>query len=715
MEIEKEIEEIRKKFSTEFVKFYLAEIEKTKRRNIYEKLCEFAGKYLKIRSKKIEEKISKDIIFSDLNVLPYEVISLTLLTLFISFFISLISFLLLPDIGFLFFLLPFVLSYLVFTYPSFLSKVNKIQMNGESVKAICYMVLYLENNPVFEGAIYYAAEKLKGILGKDFKKLIWDVQTGRFKDFSSALRFYIPKWIEWNENFVRALLLLSSINYIRREEERKNLLSRTLNFILEKNLEETKVYVERIKGPITILFLFGMLMPAIGLVVFPIISLFLQTTVKPSYLIIGYLVILPSALLFFIHRLISLRPGAVFIVDISRHPKLPKSNYVRLFGYDFPIIHIAILIFLIISFYSLLHFFDFIYTYYKLDENKKRELVRIENSLFVREEEKDKLKVMEFGYDSQCLISPFSSNVYLNYCLLIYSFLIPLAFGIALLIIFYFRSFQKIKIRNEIKDIEEDLPNLLITIGNFLEQGNSIEICLEKGAEEYKKVGMENKPGYKFLTLSIERLKKFGISLQELFFGKDGMINFFPSHLLEESLKILIDVSKKSVITAGKIAKTVARYLNNILETEFRLKELLSDVRGNLKMQASFLIPIMTAILTAAGVFIANILAFLYDFFKKIEEPLGATGAISGIFASLIEGYENSVPLSILFTIISLYNIINTVLMSFLLSGIENGFDEVARDYEIYSNLKYSFLIYNICALIFIFMFFTIYQSIVGI
>jgi hypothetical protein len=667
---EKKIEELKKNFSTYYINFYLKELEKSERRNWYEKLCYFSRKIIPIKFS--TKKLKESVIFSNLNILPEEVISLSIFSFLFFFFISTILYFLFTDIGVLVFSLPFGITYFLYSYPDFKAKVNKIQTKGESIKIITYLVLYLEYTPNFEAALDFAAKRVKGILSDDLKKIVWEVRIGQASTLREAIEKYVPKWLQWDENFVRALIMLFSVTYITSSEERKKILNKTLNFILEKNLEETKIYVEKIRGPITLLFMFGLLLPSLGLVLFPLVSVFLHFTVKPAYIIIGYLVILPLFNLFLISRLISLRPGAFLIIDISKHPKLPPYNYFNFKNYLIPILPFVLLLFISISYFGIVHFIDFYSQYYKYYEIKQRveELIRKENEITIEN--------------------------------LFYAFNIPIAFGLSIFLFFYLNSFQKVKIRKEIKDIENDLPNFLTIMGNFLENGYPLESSIEKTKEEYERLGMKEKTGYKFCDLISKKIRA-GEDVQTAFLES---INFFPSVLLEETSRLLLETVKKSVRSAGSLIKVYGRYIENIFQADFRLKELLSEVRGNLKMQAQTLLPIINAIIAATGVFIINMLSMLSGWFKKLES-IGLVG-FSDVINILVSDFRKVIPLTIMQTVLGVYTAIIIILMSFLLSGIENGFDVTARDNEISENLKIGLLTFFMTSIISLVLFYKI-------
>ena len=667
---EKKIEELKKNFSTYYINFYLKELEKSERRNWYEKLCYFSRKIIPIKFS--TKKLKESVIFSNLNILPEEVISLSIFSFLFFFFISTILYFLFTDIGVLVFSLPFGITYFLYSYPDFKAKVNKIQTKGESIKIITYLVLYLEYTPNFEAALDFAAKRVKGILSDDLKKIVWEVRIGQVSTLKEAIEKYVPKWLQWDENFVRALIMLFSVTYITSSEERKKVLNKTLNFILEKNLEETKIYVEKIRGPIILLFMFGLLLPSLGLVLFPLVSVFLHFTVKPAYIIIGYLVILPLFNLFLISRLISLRPGAFLIIDISKHPKLPPYNYFNFKNYLIPIIPFVLLLFISISYFGIVHFIDFYSQYYKYYEIKQRveELIRKENEITIEN--------------------------------LFYAFNIPIAFGLSIFLFFYLNSFQKVKIRKEIKDIENDLPNFLTIMGNFLENGYPLESSIEKTKEEYERLGMKEKTGYKFCDLISKKIRA-GEDVQTAFLES---INFFPSVLLEETSRLLLETVKKSVRSAGSLIKVYGRYIENIFQADFRLKELLSEVRGNLKMQAQTLLPLINAIIATTGVFIINMLSMLSGWFKKLES-IGLVG-FSDVINILVSDFRKVIPLTIMQTVLGIYTAIIIILMSFLLSGIENGFDVTARDNEISENLKIGLLTFFMTSIISLVLFYKI-------
>jgi hypothetical protein len=63
-------------------------------------------------------------------------------------------------------------------------------------------------------------------------------------------------------------------------------------------------------------------------------------------------------------------------------------------------------------------------------------------------------------------------------------------------------------------------------------------------------------------------------------------------------------------------------------------------------------------------------------------------------------------------TVLGTYNSIVIILISILLSGIENGFDITARDYEISENLKAGLTIFIIFSIVSLIVFHQVLSSI---
>jgi hypothetical protein len=693
--------DMRKGLSREYIEFLLEEQQQREVRNWYEKLCKFSES-LKIKpSKSMEEKSKLDIVFSGLNVTPTGVLSASIFSLiFLTILMSAFFFIYseitklfikdaTTDTSTLAFLLviPLISFWYIYTFPSFRANVVRVQAGDESIKVILYMAIYLKLNPSFEGAVNFACTHSKGPITEDIKKAMWDLQIGKYRTVEQALGTYTSKWVWWNEDFVRSISLLYGVLIEPSEAGREAILRKALSFILDTTHQKMKKYVEDVSSPIMMLHVMGLLLPAIGLIMFPMVSIFLHQGVSVPQLILGYVVVLPAFNLFFINRILQKRPGAFMVPDISKHPELPPEGFfVAKLGKAkiyVPILILSILVGVLTMTYGLLHFAELTTNLY----NPPIDIV-------------DRLGCQVGSNPIECILLDEAKMSPKN---LVATFSITAGAALAVILYFYLNSFQRIKIRNDIKNIESEFQIGLFSLGNFLSEGYPIEVGILKSLEEYKKLGMEKRPMYGFFLRLYESMKNFGTTFKKALFDKEeGLLKYYPSVLIDEIMKILADASEKSAILLGSISKTIASYLENVYAIEAKIRELLEETRSSIRLQASFVIPMVTGMVGALGIFILNMLRILAEKLAEIEKTLGISilsesGSAATTFINYLVGdFTKVVPMTVLQATIGIYTVEVVALFAMLLSGIENGFDKTARDWEISQTLIKAILIYGV-------------------
>jgi hypothetical protein len=656
----------------------------------YEKFCKFAESLKFKPTAKMEEKFKLDIVFSGLNVTPMGVFSASLLCLIV-FMLLIVPFaFILPDISAMVFLaiIPLILFWYVYSYPSFRAHVVRVQAGDEAIKVILYMVIYLKLNPSFEGAVNFAVTHAKGPITDDIKKAMWDLQIGKYRTVEEALSVYMNKWAWWNEDFVRSISLLYGVLIEPTEAGREGILKKALSFILESTHLKMKKYVEDISSPIMMLHVMGLLMPAIGLIMFPMISIFLSTQVSIPQLALGYVILLPLFNLFFINRILQKRPSAFMVPDISKHPELPPEDFFEIktgkLKIYVPILILSILIGTLVMTYGIFHFVDLL-----------GNLISPPQDLVANSGGKCKTP-------KECILL---QEATMNVTNIAATFSVTAGFAVMAILFFYLRSFQRIRIRNEIKNIEAEFQLGLFSLGNYLSEGYPIEVGMQKSLEEYQKLGMQKRPVYNFFERLYANMKNFGMTFKRSLFDKEyGLLKFYPSVLIEEVMRILADASEKSAVLLGTISKTIASYLENVYAIEAKIRELLEETRSSIRLQASFVVPMVTGIIGALGIFILNMLRILAEKLADIERNLGMAflagkpGDVSGksFLDMLVGNFTNIVPMTVLQAIIGIYTVEVVALFAMLLSGIENGFDNTARDWEIAQNLMKAITVYGV-------------------
>ena len=690
----KDVERRKMVLSKEYLNFLLEEQRTKEPRTLYEKFCKFSQK-LGIRPpKQWEKKLQEDIVFSTMNLTSTGVFSGALLALFItSYFSFTLSFLINdPSMMVILFVLPIGAFYYIFSYPSFRAQVLKVQTGDEAIKIILYMIIFLKLHPSFEGAVNFAAAHTDGPISTDIKKAMWDLHVGKHKTIEQALSTYMPKWAVWNEDFVRSLTLLYGVLSEPSETGRESIQRKSIDFLLTNTHRRMRSYVEDITGSINILHIMGMLLPVIGLIMFPMISLFLHQSINPFLLAIGYTVVLPMILLFFSNRLLLKRPSAFMVPDVSKHPELaPPGKFFLKFNrkrFVVPILPLAILIGIFIMIYGLLHFVDLYTELSIISKNLQVEILKKEAELSITN-----------------ILSTFS---------------ITGGFGMIFFLFFYLRSFQRIKIRNDIKNIESEFQIGLFSLGNYLSEGYPIEKSIQKSLDEYEKLGMRKRPIFYFFSRLLYNIKNFGMTFKRSLFDKKyGIILYYPSVLIEEIMRILSDASEKSTVLLGKISKTIGSYLEDLNKIEAKIRELLEDVRAGIKIQSGFIVPMICAITGSLGIFIINMLKMLSCQLAQIEKNLGlgilgdSALGFGSLLDELIGDFTNVMPMTVLQVIVGIYTVEIVTLLSMLLNGIENGFDDVSRDDVVAKTLMKAIIIYVVVSIFALILFHGVIVSIV--
>ncbi|MBD3155111.1 MAG: hypothetical protein GF368_00460 [Candidatus Aenigmarchaeota archaeon] len=669
-------------------KEHVPEKVKKPKRPKFERACNFAREKLNLKaSKGMREKLRKSILMIDLDITPDGVFSLTVLTLLVLLVAIIPFFILMGGINLLLPFLPFIGAYFIYTYPGYLAAVTKIRAADETVKVILYMVIYLRFNPHLEGALSFAAEHCRGPIGKDFREFLWGIQSGQYLTVNQAISTKMEKWLIWDKEFVESMNLLLSMTRIGDEEVRKRTLTKALSYILTSTYEKMKEYTRNLRSPITIIHSMGITFPLMGLVMFPMISIFLHDQFNPLYLVIGYTVILPSILYFYLKRTISKRPGAFTAPDISEHPDVPPEGKYRLKLFSKKILVPVLIIALIVMFYSsipgLAHFFSLASNY------------------------------ITFKQDSDTFSEnwkEFLSNQYkpdVLFKLTFYS--LSIIWGIALGTIVYClgMSQQRLKIRNEIKEIENEFQIALFNLADVLSSGIPIETALEEVSIKYKRSKMDDSPMYKFFIDMLRNMKNMGMTFERAVFDRNyGAIIRFPSKLVQDIMKIIVSASRKSSVILSVATRSISDFLSKTKNIESLLKQMLEEISSSLKLQAVFIAPFICAIVASIGTFIVELLQKVAEYLASIEESFNMGGTFIhggtvkfGETLGLIN-IEQVMPPTFFQLVIGIYMIEIVIILSYFLNGIRNGFDKTTRNVLIGKTLLTSLLLYSILLII---------------
>lgn len=675
--------------SREYKKYVKEELFR-KPRNLFEKACG-VSKIFTIRCPKfLVEKLEKPILMSGLDATPDQVFTLAVFAVVISSLAAIfLSFLIGPPTSYLLFFLPFFLLYVILTYPDFYADVIRVKAGNETVKVILYMAIYLCLNPLFDRAVVYAALNCSGPLGLDLRKIVWDVHIGKFPDIRYSLGQYVRKWNLWNKDFITALTTLQTIEVKTSPQAILETIQKSLDQILSGTTKQMSAYAKGLRKPTLLLQSMGIILPLLGLIMFPLVSIFLTDTINPLFIGVGYTIILPLVIWWFMYRIISKRPSA--FSHSSVEGVKPWKRY-PLFGgrIKLPILLVSILVGFLITIPGILHFTE-IYSHYAYIHNN-----------FPPLEAKFKWKdyLSEQYKRDQMIRNMFSG------------FTAVWGMGIGVVMYTLLRSWEPKKLEDFIREIEEGFEIGLFEIGGALEEGIPIEVAIPKIMEKYRRMELTEKPMYTFFRKLFRNIESFGMTFRNaLFDPEEGVLKDFPSIIIRDVMNFLAGALQKGPKITALAAENIADYLRRIRKIEEMIKDILEEVISTLKMQASLIAPFICAVVASMSVLVIQLLHSISLALERLEAMLNLDATLIGSATrgasstlALIK-IEEIIPPTVLQLIAGIYMIEIVIIISVFLNGIDKGFDEVSRDVLIGKSLISALILYTIVAFLMVFFF----------
>jgi len=192
-----------------------------------------------------------------------------------------------------------------------------------------------------------------------------------------------------------------------------------------------------------------------------------------------------------------------------------------------------------------------------------------------------------------------------------------------------------------------------------------------------------------FRIVSIN-ISKLGMSVKEAIFNeKSGAILFFPSNVIQSSMKVLIQSIKKGPQVAAQSLVNVSRYIKEIHRVNERLRDLLADVISSMKSQLSFIAPAIAGVVVGITSMVTTIIGKLGTQMGNMQEP-GVTSGFSGGMGMFGDG----MPTYYFQIIIGIYVVEIIYILTILANGVENGSDSLNEQYLIGQNLIKGMFLY---------------------
>ncbi|HLC58230.1 MAG TPA: hypothetical protein VJI68_00045 [Candidatus Nanoarchaeia archaeon] len=671
-----------KEFSTQYQTFRKEALsEKTTR---YESWCNKAENIIKLKpSDKLLPQLEEAISTAHLNITPTGAVSFaalsSMLIILFSVVFGAVLYLTTNKIPIFTVLTLFILSLVTLIYlnkmPIYIATKWRLKASNQMVLAILYVVIYMRHTSNLEHAIKFAAQHIEAPLALDLKKIFWDVETGRYSTIKESLDNYLETWRKYNLEFVTSFHLIVSSLYEPTDSRRNDLLDKALSVILDGTYEKMLHYAQDIKSPITTLHMLGIILPILGLVIFPLVGAFLQGLVKWYHLAFLYNLALPLLVYILGMNVLSKRPTGY------GESKVAKATYEDKFDPKVFCFTIGIFLFAIGIFPLILNLIS--------------PPVFAPGQVCALNDINMKLFGCFFGYVE------FEGKNYGPFGIgaLILSFFVPAAFAFSLGIYNKLKSKKTIELREETKRLESEFSSALFQLGNRIGDGIPTELAFNKVAQT-----MEGTPAGTFFKVVDNNIRQLGMGIEEAIFNeKNGAILAYPSPLIESSMEVLLESSKKGPKIVSQSLISISTYVERIHKVAERLKDLLAEIISSMKSQISFLTPTIAGIVVGISSMIVNIIVSLNlrinDFTLEAGgSPADSAGALTNIgdlfkLSGIIPNYWFQV-------VVGLYVVQLAYILTVLQNGIENGNDKINERYLLGKNITRSFLIYVVIALV---------------
>lgn len=684
--------------------------------SFYENACNFCEKLIKVSPGPNDlPKIQAAIKTSHLNMTPSGAYSFAMLIpTVIAVFGSLFAYIIPSEPSF-FFVFFFLIAGLALYFP--LQKLPlmiadswRMKSSNQMILAVFFIVTYMRHTSNLERAIDFAANHLSPPLSLDLKKIIWDVQTETYDNIKDSLEAYLDTWKSTNAEFVESLHLVESSLYEGSEERRIELLEKSLELILEETYEKMMHYAQNLKSPITMLHMMGIILPILGLVILPLVVSFMEG-VSWYHLAVVYNLVLPIAVYYMGKNILSKRPTGYGQGDASeQNPNLKKYKNIilKLGGTDFSInpATISIIIGGVLLIAGLLPLilhavapgFDIVY------DSESGGFVTLSDSSTYKGTPKFSLLEYKKGQTADSVTGEFPLLGPYGLGATILSLLLPM--GIAFGIGFFYKSRSKnvIKIRENTKALEKEFASALFQLGNRLADGLPAEIAFDRVANT-----MENTVSGSFFKAISANIRRLGMGVEEAIFGpKKGALLAFPSNIIESSMKVLVESSKKGPLIASKAVLGVSKYIKEIHRVDERLKDIMEDIISSMRSQITFLTPVISGIVIGITSMVSSIIG-------RLSTQLAQGAATSGNAATVgnvLQLFGDTIPTYYFQLIVGFYVVQIIYIMTVLSNGIENGEDKLNEEYQIGKSMISSTRLYCITALIIIIIFNLIASSV---
>jgi len=626
--------------------------------NWFEKGCKFATKNfswivgdIKKFKKKAEASVSEEFIdslnFTGLDIEPHEVLLFSYAGALISFLFAFsLDIILLAfyrfspgNVGVITLLLmlcmtaalPLAALQFLSEYPKSKARQMKIHSLGDIPEVLSYIVMYLKLIPNLEDGIRFAARESSTSLGKDLRKLLWDLEIRVYRSIDDAITAFANLWGKWSDYLKRALHLLRSAVREKSESERTITLDRSLDIVLDGTKSTMLSFANKLHQPTLVIYSIGVMIPLALIAMTPAISM-VGPRLTLSHIFLLYDILLPLVMFLYIHKILLSRP-ATFNPPVipASHPDVEKINKKEN-------LVMALIAGFIVSlpgiFFLLLPFFPI-----------KGGIF----AFFVKPAEEGGINA--FFPVTLFLLWGIATSVSL-YCLKTY---VPYK-----------------KIRDEIKEMENEFSDSLYVLGKRITEGKPAEEAFQYASNTLK----GSKMGDVFSRTAFNLTSMRTSTKNALFDEKFGSLRHVYSDRIRAIMRLFVEGVKKSYEAAGVAIVKIADHLKQLQEVEKGIKNSLGVLTSTLRSTACIFAPLIAGVTLGITKLITSVLEGIN--WGEIEN---ATAGNADIWSGISKPVTQSPEYFVL--VVGIYIIQLIFLLTRFANGIDEGDDKIEYMYTL--------------------------------
>jgi hypothetical protein len=411
-----------------------------------------------------------------------------------------------------------------------------------------------------------------------------------------------------------------------------------------------KHYAQGLKTPVMVINAMGAMLPVLGMIMLPLISVFMGGAITPLHLFITFNILLPSFLWVFMQRVLSSRPPTVSSQP-SQTDNMPSRGKYRLemMGNEYwiPTWPIGAVIFLIISAWGWIGYLLY-----------------------------PKIFPVSDMIPSQvpAVFLSASGESLAPVMMLTRSVSIILGIGLGVGISKYLGNTARRNEEQTIEKMESQFPEALFELGNKVSGGTPIEIALKNAADATKELEISD-----LFSDAYTNIENMGMTFEQAIFDdKYGALNDYPSQMIDTIMNAILKSSQKGTSMAAETMLTISRYLQDVHKTEETLNDLMDESTTTIQLLAYMMAPIISGVAVGMS---QTIITAMFKLAGSVDvaETSGGGGVGPGLGAggmsNIVGGMDEAIPPELLQFVVGIYLLQLLYILGTFYMKIEHGED----------------------------------------